>query len=225
MTDFDYEVMEKRSVARSAKYKINGCKSRKCTLATDYMTPSQIKKMNGETVSYNINRPMTLQEFKKIPPEAGREYIVRLAHLYACNYTSLANMFGCGRSTCQRLLSSDPYNIVFTVGHSMSGQKKALWETFLNSAQTEVAPTPCEKAAEEIAEPEREPASEPAEVPAKEVVAETGAPAHMKMDKFSLSFSGFLSAAAIANSLRLVLGEGMEGTLVIEGHLSGAADD
>lgn len=219
MTDFDYEVKEKRSAARCAKYKVNGAKSRKCTLATDYMTPSQIKKMNGETVSYNLNRPMTLEEFKRIPPAAGREYILRLVDLYGCNYTSFMEMFKCGRKACVNLLSAEPYNIRFSAGNKMSGKKRAMWHTFLSGSQHEeetakVSEPATEKAAESVDPPVPD-KTEQEKAPA----VQESKPAAMKMEQFSLRFSGTLSVDAIANSLRLVLGEGTEGTLMINGFL------
>lgn len=219
MTDFDYEVKEKKNLARSAKYKVNGSKSRKCNLATDYMTPAQIKKMNGETVSYNLNRPMTLKEFKRVPPEAGKEYIMRLVDLYGVNFTSLAKMFGCCRKVCYNLLSAEPYNISFSCGSSMSQKKREMWGDFLKSdmpdgeAQTKEEPAQPEEPAELSSH-----ASEKVDVE-RDVASENETkPAAMKMDRFSLHFSGHLSVDAIANSLRLILGDGMDGSITVEGY-------
>ena len=230
MTDFDYEVREKKAAARCAKYKVNGVKSRKCSLATDYMTPSQIKKMNGETVSYNLNRPMTLEEFKKIPPAAGREYILRLTDLYGCNYTSLMEMFGCGRKACVGLLSAEPYNIRFSAGNKMSGKKRKLWESFLTGAESAFDSADVPEDAGNQSGPEPDPANEPTgptvrEEPVQEKSSAVfeSKPAAMKMDQFSLRFSGTLSVDAIANSLRLILGEGTEGTLTVNGFLGDSA--
>lgn len=211
MTDFDFEVKEKKDVARSAKYKVNGSKSRKCTLPTDYMTPSQIKKMNGETITYNINKPMTLKEFKRVPPDVGREYIMRLVDIYGVNFTSLAQMFGCCKKTCASLLSAKPYGISFSRGSAMSKGKREAWSAFLDAgksdgkAQTEEEQPQPEAPVEQNDPTEECPAGE------KEVK-----PAAMKMNRFSLNFSGRLSVDAIANSLRLILGDGMDGRLSVE---------
>ena len=216
MTDFDFEVKSKKELARSAKYKVNGSKSKKCTLATDYMTPSQIKKMNGDTVSFNINRPMTLKEFKKIPPSAGREYIMRLVDIYGCNYTTIAQMFGCCRAACSRLLSTSPYEITFSRGSAMTREKRKQWELFLagdfSRDEEQEGETPSE-----IAAPEDEPMSEADEENLDRSIADSETePCCMMMDRFSLNFSGRLSIEGIANSLRLMLGDGAEGNLFIE---------
>lgn len=38
MTDFDYDVKQRRELARAAKYRKRGSKSKKCTLPSDYLT-------------------------------------------------------------------------------------------------------------------------------------------------------------------------------------------
>lgn len=217
MTDFDFEVKSKKELARSAKYKVNGSKSKKCTLATDYMTQAQIKRMNGDTVSFNINRPMTLKEFKKIPPAAGKEYILRLVDIYGCNYTTIAKMFGCGRATCSRLLSSAPYEITFSRGSAMTREKRKQWGLFLAGEFFHVEEESEAEAAPESAAPPDEPMDRTDEEEPDQMIADSETePRNMKMDRFSLCFSGRLSVEAIANSLRLMLGDGLTGSLRID---------
>lgn len=217
MTDFDFDVKEKKQLARSAKYKVNGSKSRKCTLATDYMTPSQIRKMNGETVAYNVNKPMTLAEFQKIPPAAGKEYIARLVDLYGCNFSSLSEMFGCGRKKCSEILSAPPYEIQFGRGCSMSKKKREQWNLFIGKHDScETADLPVSDNAEDTCESVTFSVNETKTHPE---------PATMKMDRFSLQFSGRLTAEAIANSLRLILGDGMDGMIQIECNLGGDSNE
>lgn len=201
MTDFDYEVKQKKQVARSAKYKVSGKCSKKCSLPTDYMTQKELNKMNGPTISYNRNKPMLLDEFLKLPPVSGQNYIQGLVDTYACNYTTLADMFHCARSTCRRILSADPYSIKFKPGSAMTKEKRELWNKFLGVTEPGEAKT----------EPEQEQVEEEKPEPKK------AAPTTMKMDEFVLRFSGNLTAEAIANSLRLILGDGAEGTIVIKG--------
>lgn len=217
MTDFDFEVKEKRSVARSAKHKVSGAKSRKCTLATDYMTPSQIRKMNGETISYNINKPMTLEEFQKVPPALGKEYVLRLVYLYGVKYSNLAEMFGCGRKKCSEVLSAPPYEIQFGRGCTMSKSQRHLWNLFINKdSGLEPVDLPV---ADSTAD-----ACESVTFSVNEVKPQPG-PSAMKMEEFSLSFSGRLTAEAVANSLRLILGDGMDGTLTIKGFFGGVQNE
>jgi len=217
VTDFDFEVRTKKQLARSAKYKVNGSKSRKCTLATDYMTPSQIRKMNGETISYNINKPMTLEEFQKVPPASGREYILHLVDIYGVKYSNLAEMFGCCRKKCSEILSAPPYEIQFGRGCTMSKQKREQWNLFIGKEDDrEIIDVPTPNSAENTCESITFSVNDAKPQPE---------PAAMKMDEFSLNFSGYLTAEAIANSLRLILGDGMNGRLSIKCYLGGDSNE
>ena len=206
MTDFDYEVKEKKALARSAKYKVNGSRSKKCTLATDHMTPSQIKKMNGETVAYNFNKPMDWDTFKKVHPDLGKEYILNLVDLYGVNFKSLSEMFGVSRDRVFKFLSVPPYNFKFGPGSKMSAQKRAAWEAFLGGEKKSEA-SPVETAPEEKTEAIG--------------IPETAAATTMTMDDFTFRFSGKITADAVANALRVVLGDGLNGTIVIKGLFGG----
>ena len=54
MTDFDYDVMQKKRLARNqfhnAKYKHGGCH-----LPHEDLTPAQMKRRNGPIMTYSIN--------------------------------------------------------------------------------------------------------------------------------------------------------------------------
>lgn len=200
MTDFDYEVKEKKALARSAKYKVNGSRSKKCTLSTDFMSPSQIRKMNGEMISYNFNKPMNLAEFKRLPSDLGKEYILQLVERFGGNYRSLSQMFGCSRDTVDKLLSVDPYNIKFGRGDRMTNEQKSRWAEFLSG----------EKEENDIPTEESEP--DEFETVVSEETQETPA---MKMEEFTLRFSGRITADAVANALRAVLGDGIDGMIAV----------
>lgn len=58
MNDFDYDIVQKKRVARGAFAHVNR-KRGKCRLPSDYLTAAQKKEMNGAVKTYNITRPMT----------------------------------------------------------------------------------------------------------------------------------------------------------------------
>lgn len=66
MNDFDYDIVQKKRVARGAFAHVNR-KRGKCRLLSDYLTAAQKKEMNGAVKTYNITRPMPLAEFKGMP--------------------------------------------------------------------------------------------------------------------------------------------------------------
>ena len=73
MNDFDYDIVQKKRVARGAYAHVNR-KRGKCRLPSDYLTAAQKKEMNGAVKTYNITRPMPWYEFKAMPEDLKREF-------------------------------------------------------------------------------------------------------------------------------------------------------
>lgn len=97
MNDFDYDIVQKKRVARGAFAHVNR-KRGKCRLPSDYLTAAQKKEMNGAVKTYNITRPMPLDEFKGMPDDLQREY---LRNMQSCGgaATYLADEMGCCSAT------------------------------------------------------------------------------------------------------------------------------
>lgn len=74
MTDFDYDVMQKKRLARNqfhnAKYKRGGCH-----LPHEDLTPAQMKRRNGPMVTYSMNQPMSWNDFKSMPHDLQQQYL------------------------------------------------------------------------------------------------------------------------------------------------------
>lgn len=69
MTDFDYDVLQKKRLAASARHRVCGSKSKKCTLPSDHLTPAQIKARSGPCMKYQLNQPMDYDTFKSMPAD------------------------------------------------------------------------------------------------------------------------------------------------------------
>ena len=74
MTDFDYDVMQKKRLARNqfhnAKYKHGGGH-----LPHEDLTPAQMKRRNGPMVTYSMNQPMSWNDFKSMPHDLQQQYL------------------------------------------------------------------------------------------------------------------------------------------------------
>ena len=74
MTDFEYDVMQKKRLARNqfhnAKYKHSGCH-----LPHEDLTPAQMKRRNGPMVTYSMNQPMSWNDFKSMPHDLQQQYL------------------------------------------------------------------------------------------------------------------------------------------------------
>lgn len=196
MTDFEYDCLQKKRLARQALHKKSGSKSRRCPLSTDHMTEKQWKERNGKVVSVSFDKPTSWDNFRKLSKEAQEEYLRGLAVTYGANTTNLAEMFDVSVSTIRRHIQSAGLAVKFHVGHSMNGEQRAVWEAFLGST----APRP-------VSQTVREPQSED---PPKAHMDTS-----MRMNKFSLSFSGDINVDMIANSLKHILGGKSTGQIEI----------
>lgn len=97
MTDAEYTFnqisAERKRIGRGAIARKCGSKSKKCSLPSDLMTASEIKKMSGECKSYDLSKPMKWGEFRKLPHDLQSEYIKKLAAMGA-NRADVCDMFG-----------------------------------------------------------------------------------------------------------------------------------
>lgn len=96
MHDFDYDAMQKKRIAKGAIHKKNGSKNKKCSLPHDGLTPAQLRRLNGPVHTYKLDEPMTWKEFKAMPADLQKKYILNLQELYRANDVMLGMMFGVG---------------------------------------------------------------------------------------------------------------------------------
>lgn len=172
-----------------------GGRTNGCHMSCDYLTPRQLEELNGEVHTYQMNKPVTWEQFKGYPAEFQREYLDGLIAEYNVNYTTLSEMLGVGRSSIKRLIEKNRLGVTFQVGHSMTGEQRKAWKRFLS--QEPDCPVPTEPATE--CEEER---------------AQTAPVA--AMTRFAMSFQGRIDPVSIANSLTQMLGRDADGTLNIE---------
>lgn len=92
MKDFDFDVMQKKSLVASARKRVNGSKSKKCTLPSDYLTPAQRRELNGKVETMNVNMPITWAELKALPPHMAKEYIETLHRVHKASIAGAARM-------------------------------------------------------------------------------------------------------------------------------------
>ena len=196
MTDFDYEVLQRKRLAKQSRYVKRGSKSKKCTLPSDSLTAAQLKKRNGEVMSFNLNAPMEWREFKSMPADLQAEYIAGMHKRFGVNATNLAEMFGVTGETV-RFFCREGLGIQFHRGNFMSKEQRDRWEDFLT--------------APESPEPEIETVAETATV---EPAPEVSDPTHI--DNFIVEFSGMISPESIYNTLRSMLNGRAEGSVTIE---------
>ena len=128
VNDFDYDCLQKKRLARQAKYRKRGSKSKKCTMSTDYMTQKQWKERNGKVVEANLSQPISWGTFKELSKSTQEEYLRHLMSEFGANATSLAMMFNVKPLTIRRYIQSNGLSIQFQFGHSMCSKQREAWE-------------------------------------------------------------------------------------------------
>ena len=94
MNDFDYDARQKKNIAASARHRVSGAKSKRCTLPSDYLTEKQRQELNGAVESVNLNKPITWQELKALPPSLAKEYCETLHRVHKATIKGASRMFG-----------------------------------------------------------------------------------------------------------------------------------
>ena len=169
MKDFDYDVKQKKDIARSAGKKVSGAKSRRCSLPHDGLNSKQLEALNGPVKSYNLSKPMTWAELKAMPAELQKEYLRKLGVRFSPSSYALAEMLGTTHTTVGRLLRE--LGLSRSKGQRMTEGDKKAWEFFLADVEAPEA----EEQAPEIEKPQPAPEPEPepeAEEPALEAEPE-----------------------------------------------------
>lgn len=135
MRDFDYDVMQKKSIARGATRMKNGSKSKKCSLPHDGCTPAQLRRLNGPVSTYKMDEPMTWESFKAMPVDLQKRYIVGLQEMYQANDSMLAEMFGVGIQVVARMrkkIGVGPFNFGGRLSAKDIEIRDAKWAAFCN---------------------------------------------------------------------------------------------
>lgn len=207
MTDFDYECSVRKNLARQAKYRKNGSKSKKCSLPSDRMTTKQWKERCGPVMSYNLGSPMDWETFKAMPASLQAEYISNLQKKYGATASDIARMFDIKPLTVLRHVERNQLNVTFARGKCMNAEQRNVWSNFLSP---DIHDGTVEMYNDDAgaASGRNDTSDDTAEVSADLSNA-------MVMKQVSLRFSGQLDIGAIANSLRMILGKEPSGELEI----------
>ena len=93
LNDFDYDVMQKKRLVASARHRVCGSKSRRCTLPSDMLTAAQLRRRNGPVNTYKLDAPMTWEQFMSMPKDLQQKYLTDLRDLYQATDGMLGQMF------------------------------------------------------------------------------------------------------------------------------------
>ena len=151
MNDFDFDVMQKKNIARGAYHRKGGSKSKKCSLPSDLLTPAQKRALNGPVTTVKLGQPMSWEAYKSLSDTLKKEYLEDLIASYQVNGTEIGRMLGVSAATMSRELREigvAPFNGSFGKG---TQAHKAKWAAFCNGVVGGAPGTPGQ---EKVQEPE-----------------------------------------------------------------------
>ena len=93
MNDFDYDVLQKKRIAAGARHMKRGGRSKRCSLPSDHLTPTQLKRRNGPVSTYKLDEPMRWDDFKAMPVDLQKQYLTNLVETYGATNEMLGDMF------------------------------------------------------------------------------------------------------------------------------------
>lgn len=130
MNEFDYDVREKKSIASGARHRVNGSKSKRCTMPSDYLTPAQRKKLNGEVCTMNLNKPIGWSELKDVPTGMAKEYIENLHHTHRATIAGASIMLGVSKERYMKFCRDIGADVPTRRGRT-SEKDKETWAEFI----------------------------------------------------------------------------------------------
>mgnify|MGYP003291291130 CR=1 FL=1 len=137
MNDFDFDIVEKKRMARGARCKKNGSKSKRCTLPSDNLTPAQRKALSGPVSSWSINQPMTWEVFVAAPHDVQQSYIDALQNRFGVGLATISKeMFGLAVSSLRNHMVRK--GLKFSTdkkGSRLNAVQREIWENWLHGAE------------------------------------------------------------------------------------------
>lgn len=136
MNAFEQEIQEKRRIAAGARHKKGRGKG--CSLPSDCLTPTQLRRLSGPVVTYRLDGPMRYEALMALPEDLRREYVVGLRDGFQIDAAMLAQMLFVPEETAAALMRS--------LGVAQAGQESAAaarprWDTFCGGKERQYGET------------------------------------------------------------------------------------
>ena len=97
--------IEKKRIAHSSHNRKTHCgKGGRVKFPSDYLSKKELKAMNGDVKSYNLNKPMTWEEFRSMPQDLQIMYIKKLRNEFGVPDIVLSKAMGVCKSSFSKAM-------------------------------------------------------------------------------------------------------------------------
>ena len=97
--------IEKKKIAHSSHNRKTHCgKGGRVKFPSDYLSKKELKAMNGDVKSYSLNKPMTWEEFRRMPQDLQIMYIKKLRNEFGVPDIVLSKAMGVCKSSFSKAM-------------------------------------------------------------------------------------------------------------------------
>lgn len=142
MNDFDFDCAQKKRIARGA-FNRKGTTNRKgCRLPHENLTKKELEKLNGEVFTLSITRPITWEQFKKLPNNLQEEYLNTQVKRFGVGMRTIGqDLFGLAGTSLQSHINKHGLCIVPAPNGQTPKAAKESWNRWIATGTT-IAPEP-----------------------------------------------------------------------------------
>ena len=139
---YSQEVRERKRNSYGARNRKCGSKSKSCKLPTDYLSASQKRKLNGGVTVYQLKKPMSYEEFKKMPGDLQIQYLKFCVEMGG-RKKDIAEMFGISTNTFDSYMyQKHKGEMTFKKGKNTASMQWLDWVTAPDGGVKEEETTP-----------------------------------------------------------------------------------
>lgn len=132
MNDFDYDVAQKKRIARGA-YARKGTTNRKgCTLPHELLKPKELKKLNGEVKTLCLNDRLNWEEFKALSIDNQTEYLQHKLRAFGVGLNPIGtDLFGLADSVLSNYVARKGIQLQLRTGGRISKAAQESWKRWI----------------------------------------------------------------------------------------------
>lgn len=151
----------KKKIAHSSHNRKTHCgKGGRVKFPSDYLSKKELKAMNGDVKSYNLNRPMTWEEFRSMPQDLQVMYIKKLRNEFGVPDIVLGKAMGVCKSSFSRAMKDLNLSLGKSAGATgkqwLNSEKSSkfsdYWNKFENKKEGDIEEESAKDEAEHIEE-------------------------------------------------------------------------
>ena len=140
MTDFDYDVMQKKRIASGAYHRKGTTNRKGCVLPHELLKPKELKKLNGEITTVSMTRPITWDQLKGLALDLQEEYLNTQIRRFGVGLATIGReLFGVGDATLANYVRDHELAVISAPPGRQPKAARESWQRWLRS-ETITAP-------------------------------------------------------------------------------------